>query len=225
MISVILGVSLAFLVGNYAQEESYKAEAEFVISSLLEEVESDIDSYDDYQIPDNEEKAAQLKRALGFMDEGKEMDSVVYLLANGALHINNYYPSNITLNSILSSGKLDIVRDFGLRKDLMIYRANSEEVKFQGQAQVDFFTNQLIPWYLENPEFFESEGSESTNAEAYTLFNLYYSFLWNKTEKYKSILKDAQNLQKNLINYQISEGFEIEIHSQDSTSLNSEIGR
>lgn len=207
MISVIFGVSLAFIISNYAQDRGKKDETKFLIASILEELEDDIKVYKDYQIPDNNVKADHITRVISILSEmNGNQDSLSFYLNSGALNINNYAPTNISLNSIISTGKLDLINDFQLRKLLLEYSDQCLEAKFRGEFQIEFFTDRMLEWYINNPNY-EQEISSSGSDQLQVLLIIYGSLIQNKLSKYKDLAGMEENLIDKLKAYQKAKGF------------------
>lgn len=209
MIAVIIGVSLAFAISNYSETRGFKAEAELIVGSMYQELVEDIETYEDYQIPDNKEKVRSLEKALQFIATEGDFDSVAFYLESGALNVNNYFPSNLTLNSIITSGKLDLINDFELRKTFMLFNTGSLEARYRGELQVEFFSDRLIPWYIDNPAFFEEEQI-SNRTELIVLLELYKAIVENKIRQYVYLLEEAKEMQKLMIDYQLANGMEVQ---------------
>ncbi len=207
MISVIFGVSLAFIISNYAQDRGKKDETKFLIASILEELDEDITAYNNYQIPDNTIKAQHVTKAIAILSEmNGDQDSLSFYLNNGALNINNYTPTNITLNSIISTGKLDLIDDFKLRKLLLQYCDQSLEAKLRGEFQIEFFTDRMLEWYINNPNF-EYEMNSSGGDQLQVLLAIYGSVIENKLSKYKDLAVMGADLSDKLKEYQKEKGF------------------
>lgn len=211
-VSVILGVSLAFIISN--RSELYKQQSEFDqnISAILEELESDIDTYESYQIPDNKAKLDQMKQAIQMITEQVGGDSINAKLFT-FFDVNNYSPANVTINSLISSGRLDLIADFDLKQDILLYQNIAVEMKAQGDFQVDYLMDRVTPWFIENGEYFMDgnnyiDGNDENIASALMLLSLYTSFVENKISKYEYTLENAKALKEVLEKYKQDEGIQ-----------------
>ena len=182
-LAVILGVSLAFFANDRAATSREKDELSFFIQAMYEELNEDIENYRDYQIPDNTEKVVNLARAIELLSTQEENDSIDYLVSS-ALQMNSYSPQNIAFNSILSSGKMDLIENLELRSMLLNYSLYSKEVESQGEAQYEILMNKIVPWMIDHPEYNQEIDVKADNASFILLMSIYLSINNNKLGKY-----------------------------------------
>lgn len=209
-LAVILGVSLAFIISNRSEQAKINKEFEQNLTAILDEVEADIYTFESYQIPDNKLKLKQMQETLQMMVSKVGEDSLNSKLT-AFFDVNNYAPTNITINSLISSGKLDLINDFQLKKKILAYQNTSEELIAQGEFQVEFLMDQVTPWFIRNSELFVGNKKgwyEKDNSEAVVIFSLYTSFVGNKISKYESALKEAKELKELINKYQSDRGLQ-----------------
>ncbi len=192
-LAVILGVSLAFYANNWATKEKENESLNFFIQAMYEELNEDIDIYRDYQIPDNTEKVTNLSKALELLNKQEENDSIDYLISS-ALQMNSYSPQNVAFNSILSSGKMDLIENLELRGMLLRYSLNSKEVEAQGEAQYEFLINRIIPWMIDNPGYYQGVDVKVDNTGFILILSIYLSINNNKLEKYGLVLEQVDTI-------------------------------
>ena len=211
-VSVIVGVSLAFVISN--RSELYKQQSEFDqnIVAILEEIESDINTYESYQIPDNKAKLEQMNHAIQMISDQVGGDSINAKIF-AFLEVNNYSPPNITINSLISSGRLDLMKDFKLKKNILLYQNIALEMEAQGTFQVDFLTDHLMPWFIENGKYFVEEKNfiddyDQDVSSSLMLLSLYAQFVGNKVSKYEYALENAKAMRDFLIEYMQEEGIQ-----------------
>lgn len=197
-VSVILGVSLGFFISDIAERKKEQEELHFMMSALLEEIDEDLEIYEDYQIPDNQRQIEDLGRAIELLNTDVENDSLVALLSSG-FNINSYFPQNIAFNSIVSSGRLELIEDLQLRKLLLEYQLDSKEVEAQGDAQYKLLMDQLVPWVIEHPQYLQEIKRGDDHSGMVILLTLYTSIISNKTGKYQDIVEEAKEIRKRLI--------------------------
>lgn len=202
-LAVILGVSLAFFVNDRAETKKREQEYAQIVSSFLDELKADKDTYLNYQIPDNSEQLEAIAEVLQLIGSGKD-DSLVQKFSR-AISINNYNPSGVTFKSLQSTGKLDLIDDFQLRKRISnYYTIVAEESKARGQLQVDFYMDQLLPWILDNTDFNRPDVKALQNTKLYNILIIYRSFVANKVEHYEWMLQEIEALEQQLSNLKVN---------------------
>ncbi|MEM9896909.1 MAG: hypothetical protein AAF789_11105, partial [Bacteroidota bacterium] len=96
------------------------------------------------------------------------------------------------------SGKLDLIQDYSLRNDLLMYQLSAKELEYQGNAQLDFFMDRIVPWFIENPKFASSLAGVEQRMDFLVLISFYSNTVQNKTRKYIDIVDDAKSIQSKL---------------------------
>lgn len=196
-LAVIIGVSLAFFVNDSAEKSKQSEELGLVIQSFLKELEDDSAVFADYQIPSNESQTDAIQQVITMLKTG-ETDSLEMKFQK-AININGYHPSSVTFNSLASSGKLDLIKDFELRKHLAEYHTiYAQEAKWRGEFQVDFYTENLMPWLIANVDFTNSETTSLNDREFINLLIIYDGIIKNKVRQYKFLAKEAGILRAKL---------------------------
>ena len=148
-LSVILGVYLAFFLNDRADRNRDRKEGQVLMESLAGDLAKDIEQYGDYQIPVNRQHVARLEGLLDMLQQ----DSVAGIGAHlGAIfEVENYAATTATYAAMRSSGKLGLIGDPELRKELADhYEGLAVESIRKGEYQVDYFTNELLPWLTLN---------------------------------------------------------------------------
>jgi len=197
-VAVILGVFLAFYVDACSERQKDKKELRETILSLVEDLEGDHETYSDYQIPKNEEQLADLEQLISEVLEqteaGAEQSSV-------NLNVENYSPTSSTYLSLTSSGRINLIDDLSIRKELSNYYdiLSGESVK-QGDLQVEFFLNEILPWMIENTTLLDvtPEQLRGENTLANRLI-LYSALINNKLEHYRLVDETSVELRKTLV--------------------------
>ena len=111
-------------------------------------------------------------------------------------------PRNVTFNSILASGKLDLIEDFELRKALTIYHEiRAKETDFWIQKQVDFAENKLLPWVMENTNFVSPDPKDLKKQVVINMLIVYKSLIDGKVRQYERLVKEGESLKENIQNY------------------------
>ena len=199
-VAVILGVFLAFYVDSCNERIKEEVELKEIIESLLDDLESDHETYRDYQIPKNEKQSKELEEliadVLGLSGNNQGQLSVNF-------EVENYSPVSSTYLSINSSGKINLFDDLKIKKELSnYYDILSQESMEKGEIQVEFFLNEILPWMIENTNLMDVSSEELRGEKK--LANriiLYRTLIQNKTAQYRVIDKASLELQKMLMEY------------------------
>ncbi|NQZ77953.1 MAG: hypothetical protein HRT61_17900, partial [Ekhidna sp.] len=192
-LAVILGVTLAFYVNSYSAGLKEREEYRYFIQTLYDELVGDIETYEDYQIPDNDKTTKNTVRLVEILTLGEANDSLDFYAGN-VFQLNSYSPQNVAFNSMVSSGKIGLIQNLELRSMLQQYNTFSNEVEAQGEAQYDYFMKTLIPWFIENPSYAESIDLNADNSSYIIMVTIYANLIENKLAKYKEIYGEAKYL-------------------------------
>lgn len=208
--AVIVGVSLAFIISSKSEESKLEAEFNQNITAILQEVNSDIETFESYQIPDNRAKLVEMQEAIQLIASQTGGDSVNAKMM-AFFDVNNYAPTNITINSLITSGRLDLIDDFELKRKILFYHNLSEELIAQGDFQVEYLMDKITPWFIARSQYFMGDYNyvddyKGVNSDVLMIFSLYTSFVENKVGKYEYALETAKELKTMLDKYQSNEG-------------------
>lgn len=197
-LAVILGVYLAFYINELAKEREERAESILLMRSLLDDLSADISTYKEYQIPENQQHQQNIERLLGILleerytDIGNELSSI--------FQVENYSPTTSTYSSMKSSGKLRLINDLTLQKELSAYYEGLviESIE-KAEFQVDYFSNQLLPWVTENVNLIDMKLVKTD--EILSLTNkliIYESLIAQKVAAYQQILDESTLLMERI---------------------------
>mgnify|MGYP001799629805 FL=1 len=197
-VAVILGVYIAFHISESAKESGEKEESIALMKALLDDLQSDLTTYTDYQIPFNkryEEQVDSLLLALTNNDTD-EIHAKLFQI----FQVNNYNPTSTTYNSIKSSGKIRLINDLSLQRKLSdFYDGAAIECENKNQIQVDFFMQELVTWMTVNTDLYETTINKK--ADMIVLRNkliVYTSLVAQKIEQYEKIAEDITELKAQL---------------------------
>ncbi len=194
-ISVIVGVFLAFQIGSIAEKNKDRQERKEILLSFIEDLEEDSKTYRDFQIPENENQSGMIEKLLISILESHP-DSIAQQMSV-AVNVKNHSPLSATYNSVVSTGKLGLIKDFEAKKKLShYYEALSMESIKQGEVQVEFFLRQIIPWMVDNTNIMDVDTREIVGDTQFeNRLVIYKSLIDNKIQQYKSISKASEELQ------------------------------
>ncbi|WP_420318833.1 hypothetical protein [Ekhidna sp.] len=195
-VAVILGVSMAFYINEYSEEKRLNNERSLIVNSFLEELRNDRAVYTDYQIPNNKNRISSLDKAI--IASETDADSMSFYVRKG-LGFTSYTPQNVTFNSVTSSGKLDLIDDFNLRKSISQYHSiYVPEAKYRGEGQVDFYNSQIIPWLLKNSKLNDPNYTPEISQEFVNMLILYKFLISNKVRQYEKLVDASLKIEQKL---------------------------
>ena len=197
-IGVILGVYLAFYVDEKAQENRERKESMVLMRSLVNDLSTDIKTYEDYQIPVNIQHQENLDSLLElFMKNDIERANASL---PSILNVESYTPTTSTFNSMKASGKISLIDDLTLQKMLSdYYDGLAIESGKKGELQADFFTDELLVWLSDHADLVNMKIVDEEDIPI--LINkliIYGSLVNQKVENYKMVLEDSKQLKHHL---------------------------
>lgn len=197
-IAVILGVYLAFYVNERAKLSEDREERTLLLKAMINDLAADIKTYQNYQIPVNEQYAAQIDSLL--LALSATMPSVNSHALAAIFQVENYVPNTSTYNSIKSSGKIRLIEDLQLQKQLSDYYDGLVlECVSKNEIQVDYFMGEVVKWLTQNADLMDMQVS--TESDWVVLRNtllIYQSLVAQKVKNYAEIVEESRQLQNKL---------------------------
>jgi hypothetical protein len=193
-IAVILGVYLAFYLNERAEIRLENKESEVLLNSVLNDLAADIRVYNEYQLPMNKNQLQDTEVLINMLWKDS-LDGVADLIGK-VLQIENYVPPAATYNSMKSSGKLSLIKDLKLQKMLTgFYDGSVRESMSKSEYQVDFFTDHLVTWLIEDYDMIEDKF---LNEDGFTVLRnklmFYQMIIDQKVGSYELIVEEANEL-------------------------------
>lgn len=191
-LAVILGVYLAFLINERAKVNQDRRESVLLMTSLVEDLSEDIKTYEQYQLPANIQHQQNVEDLLNVLFS----DDIEGLDVSTIFEVENYAPTTSTYSSMKASGKLSLIEDLALQKNLTdYYEGLAIESEKKGDYQVDFFTNELLTWLTNNVDL--SDMTILNQGELIILRNkliIYGSLIDQKVKTYQMLVEDSKLL-------------------------------
>lgn len=193
-LAVILGVYLAFWVNERSKVNEDRKESMVLMNSLVNDLAKDIKLYEEFEIPENVKQQENIGNLLELMASGKVDDIGSKLIV--VFQVENYSPTNSTYSSMKSSGKLTLINNLNLQKELSDYYEGLvfESIK-KGEFQAEYFTTELLSWLTNNVDLLEMKLLKRD--ELIVLRNkliIYESLIEQKVNSYTMIVEDSEKL-------------------------------
>jgi hypothetical protein len=197
-LAVILGVYLAFYINEKARISQEKKDSAQFIESLIADLTADIKTYESYQIPANKLQQEKIGKFLEKL-VANNLDSFGVQVME-VFQVENFSPTSSTYASIKAAGKLKLINNLAIQKKLSDYYEGTviESIK-KGEFQVDFFTDELLSWMVQNVNLVNMELLKKD--ELILLQNkliVYESLIEQKIANYEMLVEESKTLQTNL---------------------------
>lgn len=197
-LGVILGVYLAFYMNERAKTNQDQKESKVFMQSLIEDLNKDISVYEDYQIPENTKIQQDVNKLLQMLvsEDAKDINGQL----PNVLQVENYSPTTSTYTSMKSSGKLSLLNNLQLQKDLSdFYEGLVIETQLKGQYQVDYFTSDILKWFTENVDILDMQLLEKDNLIVFrNKLLIYQSLIEQKIASYNMVVRDSKVLKSQI---------------------------
>jgi hypothetical protein len=154
IVLVMIGILLALQVNNWNEERKKRITESEVITSLNEDFKSA-----KLEIVGLKKLLDERTEKLGTLSENcslktpsitpEKMDSLIW----GGYALPTFNPPDGTLTDLLSSGKIDVIRNVELRKLLSEWNGTLQQVKRQELFQGEFLYKRYTPFIEERVEF------------------------------------------------------------------------
>lgn len=193
---VVIGILIALQVNNWNEGRKIAIESNRVIQDINSEFKDNRIVLKE-RIADLELATDNVRRVLGLMNgEHQEIQKTnIDSILSKSLKYGNYNPANSTINELISSGKLNLVRNHSLKKNLFKWLQLLQDADEDFKNQDMQATTLLIPYLykhisMQNLSTYNNmevdNKSELFNGDYYKVFhelefeNLYQGkLLWN----------------------------------------------
>ena len=197
-LAVILGVYLAFYINERAKTNQDRQEKRVLMQSLIEDLDEDISTYEDYQILENAKIQQDINKLMQELNSDNQKGISEQLPS--VLQVESYMPTSSTYTSMKSAGKLTLLDNLELQKALSdFYEGLVVETELKGQYQVDYFTDDILSWYSLNVDMLNMQLMEDANLTVFkNKLLIYQSLLDQKIETYKMVVRDSKALKSEI---------------------------
>lgn len=197
-IAVILGVYLAFFINDRAQAAAERRERDLLVQSMLTDLASDIETFEEYHIPVNQEQITGIDSMVFFISEQK-MESVNNQLGV-IIQVENFFPNTSVYESMKSSGKVKLIEDPTLQNELSdFYDGTALECKSKNQIQADFLLSTVIKWLIDHADLTEMKVlNEEELVPLKNMLVIYQTLIQAKVAQYELVVEESRELVKEL---------------------------
>lgn len=205
LLVVILGISIAFYLESYKEEESNRTQERKYIESVIKDLETDIQFLDTLSFTNQRISDALVKLSNASLGMESVSDTVLMNLTLTIQYNPPFTPQRTTYESLKSSGKMDLIGSFELRNDVV----DLYEQYYRGTNEYDYSINEHVrdfikPFYMKNVRFNSGRSVSpdflSKNEFRNMIFAYRYLFI-AKANFYKKVRDRADEVKTNLSEY------------------------
>jgi hypothetical protein len=206
-VAIIVGIYIAFWLTNLKEEREQKALELNYLRSLAQDLQNDLTA-----LQSNVDTLAYYNRLLDdftkrLITKNWNTDSLTAMVVSLSAHIP-FFPQDNTYQSMQGSGKLDIIKDFELRQEVVeLYNQHYRAVRLADELDMSQKTNLIYPYLMDQPVFStrgfsnmsllsETKFINLTFAASYTIRQQYY-IEKDAMEKCDKLLKRIQHILAN----------------------------
>lgn len=197
LLVVIIGISIAFAIENYAAHRKEKAEELLHLKGIVDDLETDARVFKEF--------AGYTKSTLNYVRRFNELirnndrtnDSLNYLLLRSGW-ISSYEPRDITYNSLKTSGGLERLTSFELRRKIVYhYEHKVNDVLFQNELHKRNLDVYITPILLKYSDFTSTKGLDDDFFDLRENRNTFSSLegqLSNKYQDYEAAVEFTEEI-------------------------------
>ena len=201
--AVFVGITAGFFFENFREERADRIQEEKFIASFLTNVRTDSALIEEY-ISDFTNNLEISERVLGLMNSGPiERDSAFLLMGIMGTY-NDLFLQDATYESVINSGKLELIRDYALREDILKYYQSLKSLQYVDGVYNKYVDNFVFPYIFGNLDFISGEMSEGFDPNHRDFRNIsvaYYVMVSAKVEAAKDMDSLNHVLRLSLLDY------------------------
>jgi len=199
IVTVVIGITIAFALDNYAQIKKHDEEEKLYIEALIADLDKDIQ-----QLEAIRDSSGQVIRLTGEVFNFIYSDAPVSNYTRQ--HVTSTYSTpyfssnNGTYLSLINSGDLKILSNFELRQELVtLYRVHYNKVFDADEFIKELVTNRIYPYILKHVAFHPredrilSEEPLQTN-EAINLLGSFFNMMSKRNQDYNELIDHCKRV-------------------------------
>ena len=158
LLVVIIGISIAFSIENYAANRKQKAEELQHLRGIVDDLETDARLFEEFSGYVST-TLKHVKRLNQLIAKGESTNDSLNFLLMRAGWISNHAPRNISYASLKTSGGLDKLTGFELREKIIYhYEHKMGNIYFQNDIHDNYLKDFITPIQLKYADFTSKEG-------------------------------------------------------------------
>ncbi len=199
LVVVFIGITSAFTLNNWQENRKSARLEQKYISSVTVDIESDIEQFKNL-IAYYDSTLNTVKR-LDVLLRGKSTKDSINLYCQSLFVVTEFVPQSNTYESLKTSGQMEIISDFALKKQIHEVYLNYQLVKQVDGIYKDFSNQYILPFFIKNMNFrdFDIIGSGISNQFHFAnIVNGYIVSVSQKVAAYRDALEKCSSLKETL---------------------------
>lgn len=204
LVIVILGISIAFSINKYSESRKEEKREIIILESFLDEINHDIPKLDRAIVEIGRIKQSLDKLIDVVAEKNQNIDSLKEYINVGIYSIYVEDPKTTTFESLQSSGNLDIIQNFELRKEFIDYNARIGDLQFFKDWDFKHHNGESLE-YL--PHYISATNQDLLNdSRLHALAQIRLFLLKSSISSYKEVKEKALELkvliEKEMVRFQ-----------------------
>ena len=198
LLVVIIGISIAFAIDKYAERRKETREMFLALRSVADDLERDINNFDNSQIPNNQARVDELDFVLGKLKNEDLKNDSLSLYIQRMLSSANSRVTTATYETLKSSGKLDNIPSHELKKAIINhYERNYKQSDYLSNSNIAY-SQKLRDYIINNSTaLFDRDFSDRkllTDPTFRNMISVWRGIIQFKVNEYKRISKSSKSL-------------------------------
>jgi hypothetical protein len=184
LIVVFIGVSAGFLFDNFREEQSNRKLEDKYLESFYNNVRADSMEIQE-MIQSNQNNIEISGRTVALMQAGTCTNDSALLVFGVMATFNNLNLEDATYESLVNSGNLGLIRDFGIREKIVYYYRSHEDMRYVDKVYNDYISSYILPYITKKLDFIAREFVEEFSVKDTEFRNItagYYTLSNQKME-------------------------------------------
>ncbi len=201
LLIVIIGITLAFRLNSWSESKKQNRLINDYLNSFSVENQSNIDDLNTVLGQSNSQQA-KIDTLKQIMLKEAYYDRRLTLMTPSLLNSINYRPSIITMENVKESGDFELIKNYQLRKKIIIAYESLQNLKEQEVVLRDYVKNLIRPYFFEKiryRDFYPVDDASFVSDHRFENMIIGYGILLKKqTRAYKDVMSKLQNLKEGL---------------------------
>lgn len=197
LLVVIVGITIAFSIENYAANQKEKSEELLHLKGIADDLKNDLRIFQEY-VSYNANTIVYVKRFNKLLQAGNRTNDSLNFLLMRMGWISNHDPRDISYQSLRSSGGLDKISNFELRNQIVYhYEHKTSQIQFLNEMHANSLEADIMPTLLEFADYTGGGAIAQSFFNARKNINLFAGLeglMNNKVKEYKEAVKYTEEM-------------------------------